>query len=149
MPRTATNRSFGFRSPGLVRILTAADADEVLTALEILGISPERPATLEQALGDVVNIGVEHVFRWVGALQTITSVVEHMDALVSAYSQEVDPSPAIEQLRASTNTTRALAIASMHRWEELRDEFTERMLAAKVQNPEVAWPPMPGIDPQL
>lgn len=39
MPRSASDRGFGFKSPGLIRILTAADPNEVLTAMEALGIT--------------------------------------------------------------------------------------------------------------
>lgn len=38
MPRSAADRAFGFRTQGLVRILTAADEQEVLEALAILGV---------------------------------------------------------------------------------------------------------------
>lgn len=42
MPRSAANRQFGFKAPGLVRILTAADIDEVRLALQELAIEPDR-----------------------------------------------------------------------------------------------------------
>lgn len=149
MPRTAAKRNFGFMSPGLVRILTAADPDQVLTALEILGISPEKPETLEQALENVVVIAVAQVAGWVGPLLDLVDVVTQMDSLVATYSQEVHPSPAIEHLRSETNRIRAIAIASLDEFKELREDFIDRMLNARVQNPDVDWPPMPGIDPQL
>lgn len=149
MPRSAANRKFGYRSPALVRILTSADADEVLTALEILGISPERPETLEQALENVVLVVVEQVVAWVGPLNDLIDVVTTLDGMVASYSQERDPSPLVEQIRVQTNTVRAIAIRSMEGFKQIRDDFTTRMLAAKVQNPTVAWPEMPGIDPQL
>lgn len=38
MPRSKAERAFGFRSRGLLRILTGADIDEVLDALEQLGL---------------------------------------------------------------------------------------------------------------
>lgn len=40
MPRSATDRGFGFRAEGLVRILLKADLSEVLRALEQIGIEP-------------------------------------------------------------------------------------------------------------
>lgn len=39
MPRSASDRDFGFKSAGLLRILTASDPGEVLTAMEALGIT--------------------------------------------------------------------------------------------------------------
>jgi len=51
MPRSKNDRSFGFRAPGLVRILTAADPAEVLTAMEALGIQlPEKTGFVQQML---------------------------------------------------------------------------------------------------
>lgn len=38
MPRSQADRAFGFRSQGLVRILLAADIEEVKKALEVLGL---------------------------------------------------------------------------------------------------------------
>lgn len=154
MPRSATKRNFGFRSPGLVRILTAADPDEVLTALEILGISPERPETLEQALENVVMIAVAQVVGWVGPLADLVELASLAQDLASDASGV--PAARTEtreeytrRMIAGTNRVRAIAIESLDRFEDLREDFIASMLGAKVQNPEVAWPPMPGIDPQL
>lgn len=149
MPRSAASRNFGYRSPAIVRILTAADADEVLTALEILGLSPERPETLEQALENVVLVVVEQMVSWVGPLNDLMDVVSNLNSMASRFSQEADPSPLVESIRDETNRIRAIAIESLERFQDLRETFKSRMLGAKVQNPEVAWPPMPGIDPQL
>lgn len=156
MPRSAASRKFGYRSPAIVRILTAADPDEVLTALEILGISPERPKTLEQALEDVVLVAVEQVVGWVGPLNDLIGIVSGIDDIVQTFSideYELSTTSQIaalqERMRDQTNRVRAIAIANVERFKDLRDSFTNRMLAAKVKNPEVAWPPMPGIDRQL
>ena len=46
MPRSAADRGFGFKAAGLVRILTTADPEQVLIALEELGLVAEKPLTL-------------------------------------------------------------------------------------------------------
>lgn len=54
MPRSAEARAFGFRATGLVRILTAADPEEVLTAMEALGIQLIESRTFFEAVQDLV-----------------------------------------------------------------------------------------------
>ena len=46
MPRSASDRKFGFKSKGLIRILTAADIKEVQLALDAIGFEPRSPGLL-------------------------------------------------------------------------------------------------------
>lgn len=50
MPRSAADRAFGFKATGLLRILLAADPDELLKALDELGIVIVRPTGLFAAI---------------------------------------------------------------------------------------------------
>jgi len=62
MPRSATDRSFGFKAGGLLRILTAADPQEVLEAMEALGIiiehehDPPPPANSSAKLAEAESL---------------------------------------------------------------------------------------------
>ena len=47
MPRSASDRKFGFKAPGLVRILTGADIQEVQKALEELGLEVQTSGFLD------------------------------------------------------------------------------------------------------
>lgn len=47
MPRSATDRKFGFKAEGLVRILTGADIQEVQKALEELGLEVQSAGFLD------------------------------------------------------------------------------------------------------
>lgn len=47
MPRSKSDRAFGFKAKGLIRILTAADVEEVKTALDALSFQPIGSALAE------------------------------------------------------------------------------------------------------
>lgn len=56
MPRSAADRTFGFRSKGLVRILLASDIEEVRKALLELNLEPaDKPASLVDLLGELFD----------------------------------------------------------------------------------------------
>lgn len=74
MPRSASNRGFGFRSAGLVRILTAADPAEVLTAMEALGITLAPQTTFF----DIIVIIAR---SFLGPLDEVLSFLEDVEQL--------------------------------------------------------------------
>ena len=58
MPRSASDRKFGFKSKGLIRILTSADIDEVRKALAALSFSPFG-ADIGQAIKNLIKAPFE------------------------------------------------------------------------------------------
>ena len=50
MPRSSADRAFGFKAAGLLRILLAADPEELLKALDQLGISVVKPTGIFAAI---------------------------------------------------------------------------------------------------
>jgi len=78
MPRASDERGFGFRKEGLLRILTAADLEQVLLAVEELGFRlPDRKPieTLAELIIEthkeseaLIDIFLKTVFNTIGAL---------------------------------------------------------------------------------
>jgi len=100
MPRPINDRVFGFRAAGIIRILLAADAEEVLEALEFVGIIPEH----EHDPVDLPNSPAK-LAEAESLLKELTSIKEAMDNIQSQMHAEA---------RAfSANRTRAQALADV------------------------------------
>lgn len=111
MPRSAVDRAFGFKAPGLVRILTAADPAEVLKALQELGLVAQEPSDLlskvKQAIGDFILEPFEELFK------IVDEVIQILEAVIITTQQEIVPGQAagfritIENARAIAQIRRA------------------------------------------
>ncbi len=127
MPRSAASRVAGFRAEGIVRILTAADPDEVLTAMEALGIQltdePGFFAILENLVGLVF-----------GPLGDILDVLDTFDIVWEAAMRRLRQKPVsgedlrlairLEQFQDEVREVRARGIFE-------KDAFQERIEEAK------------------
>lgn len=152
MPRASADRKFGYKVDGLVRILTAADADEVLKALTILGLDVTQAATLDDVFEQLVMIGAGHVFRWLEPLESLMELVTAVDEIAS---ESVTHDYALTEAGHVESTTirmsdegrklRGLAFSTQAEFTALRDEFTRRMQEAKLTWPDVVWPATPGV----
>ncbi len=83
MPRSQSDRAFGFKSPGLLRILTAADPGEVLTAMEALGIT----FIPEPSLLDLFAIALGFIL---GPIGDILDLLEDVDVALDFVFANLD-----------------------------------------------------------
>lgn len=82
MPRSAANRKFGYRADAIVRILTAADAEEVLKALRLLDLDPTRGEDEADAyliIGGIALNLVTPFFELVDMATDVLSLSETME----------------------------------------------------------------------
>lgn len=83
MPRSKSDRNFGFKSKGLIRILTSADIDEVQEALLAIGFS-----TLGTGVGAAIKKLIKAPFELLGGLLDL--VFEDVIPLVEDLRSQID-----------------------------------------------------------
>ncbi len=110
MPRSAEHRGLGFRSEGLIRILTAADPAEVLTAMEALGITFRDP---EPGLLDLFAIAIGLVL---GPIGEILSLLDDIDVALLVLFSNLGANDQLGDVGAKALTLR-------ERTKKLRTEF--------------------------
>lgn len=81
MPRKADERGFGFRSEGLLRILLAADGEQVLIALEQLGFVPT--AAKERAEDSLEELVIAATRLIIPPLDLTLDLIEFSNQVVS------------------------------------------------------------------
>jgi len=79
MPRSRTDRSFGFRAPGLIRILIAADPEEVLKAMEALGIQLTDVPSIFDLVLDLFSVFVKPVAVVVNLLERVEKLAAFLE----------------------------------------------------------------------
>ena len=151
MPRSAADRKFGYKAKGLVRILTAADPDEVLTALLLLGLDPRDPE-IGEVFNELVGIAVQTIFGFVGVLNDISEIASSAVEMVNLARAEPVEGESFEsrqeyhdRLRSAARTVSSKVLITRGTIEDLRDGFADRMTRAKVSWPTVVWPATPGV----
>lgn len=103
MPRPAADRRFGFQSTGILRILVAADPEEVLKAIEELGIIIEH---------EHETIPIPTLPNSIAKLEEAESLLQELDLLKR--SMDATESQIHRSCRAfSANRTRAQANADV------------------------------------
>ena len=145
MPRSAAKRNFGFRVDGLVRILTAADPDQVLEALLFLGIDP-RPETGQDAIDTLVGLAVNHFIGWTGPLADLLDIKDAVVQLHDAagVGDESYQTYFVKMVNMSKKV-RSEMLSTSAEFEALRDGFAAQMLGAREEHPEIVWPATPGV----
>ena len=87
MPRKASDRAFGFKASGLIRILTASDPEEVLTAMEALGITlSEADPTFRDFLVAIARFFVRPLDIALNALETASQTARSALQVISEIS---------------------------------------------------------------
>lgn len=69
MTRSRADRNFGWRTAGIVRVLTGADVTEVAKALEILGLDLRDPGLFEGDLTNALTVLLETFSKYRAARQ--------------------------------------------------------------------------------
>lgn len=146
MPRPSQSRAFGFKVDGLVRILTAADPDEVLKALLILDLDPRDPE-IGEAFDFVIEEAVGLITR--GFLETIdfmVNVAQEVDRLVASVEKlspreiERDTERYQEMLSEMSRSLRGEVFLSKDMVVAIRKKFSDRMQLAKAKFPNAKFP---------
>ena len=145
MPRPARDRAHGFRAPGIVRILTAADPDDVLSALLLLGIDPQSQEALETLSEAVVELWARPVLAVLTVYDNIVAQIGAMLQVGENFVGRVDERLDIEGLRNAGAIASGLVLTNKAEIEELRISFQERMDDAEVEFPQFVWPATPGV----
>lgn len=144
MPRSSSDREFGFKAPGIVRILLTANADEVLKAFLTLGIDPtsdEAFAALSTAVIELIAAPV------VAALEGFDLIVGTIAELVEL-GQTTTTSITETQLSAIANAGKIATgqvLTTKQEIEALHKAFQERMDGANAEFPQFVWPATPGV----
>lgn len=145
MPRQASDREFGFRAPGLARILVASDANEVLTALLTLGIDPTSEEAFEALVEAVVELVAAPVLT---VLTTFDNALANIAAMVQIgenFVGRVDETLDIGALRSAGAIASGLVLTTKVEIEALQFAFQERMNDAEAIYPQFVWPATPGV----
>lgn len=88
MPRKSDERGFGFRANGLLRILTGADAEQVLIAIEALGFRLPDNAPIE-SLVELITVLHDETENIIKAF--FLDLIEKIDRAI--FELEEDPAP--------------------------------------------------------
>lgn len=128
MPRSASDRKFGFKAAGLVRILTGADIEEVQKALEELGLEVQSSGFLDTLkdlfdevfgplflIRDLTAQVLDLIFGPVGTtaprtqVQQVRAIVEVVERDLAALARTLDSLPAALATEQASLTAAALA----------------------------------------
>jgi hypothetical protein len=144
MARSADDRKFGWKAPGITRVLLASDPQEVLKALLNIGIDPRTPS----ALGEVVelillqNKLVSAVYTGVQALDLAFRTYEDITAgkVGDRHTEEHE-----DRLRRNSKIFRNKVLASAAELKKIRDDFRRSMDAVDLKYPKLISPATPGV----
>jgi len=146
MPRTSENRAFGFRAEGIVRILTTANPNEVLTALLLIGIDPRMPdafdVLLEIAVDIIATPFVDLIKFFDTAVKAVDALTEIADTLNTRHHGVVAGESSVQR---AGRIARNNVLVTQEEIERLQKQFQERMKNAKLQFPPIVLPASPGI----
>ena len=146
MTRSSADRGFGFRASGIARILTTADADEVLRALLLLGIDPQSEDAFTSLTESVVAIWAKPVGAVLAMFDTIVATI---DEIVEIADGRITPlpghDPAWETVLSAGTLAKRNTLATRGELEELQISFQRRMDEANAEYPQFVWPATPGV----
>lgn len=137
MPRPAADRAFGFKAPGLVRILLAADPEELLKALEELGLVAKAPESISAIIEGVVGELLGPVVQAIDVTSAVRSVIDRaLSALISAANRTFIP----EGAQLEPDLRAAIASLEKTRLELAREKraFEKRLATQKQTEEDVA-----------
>lgn len=157
MPRSAHERAFGFHALGIIRILLAADPEEVRKALEF--IKQDEPTILESILSDeafelltgaVVELFVVPVAAALVALDIVLADIGTILTLAGEriHPEEegkVSPDPHFQRIITAGEAARTGVAARIAKIDFQQADFQTRMNDAAVTYPDLIWPATPGV----
>ena len=141
MPRSASARKYGYKADGIVRILTAADPDEVLTALLTLGIEPRgEDSSWESVVDNLIGIALYTFVDIIRLVDTVASLVSEIGRVRDLARTGVGgpvPSAVQERIKRAAAILEARVGRTKRDSDQLRKLFQARMEAARQKYPEV------------